>query len=720
MDAGMKVADLGVDPRIVDVLKEQGIEDLYPPQERAIPIALEGKSLVLAIPTASGKSLVAYLAVLKHVLNGGKAMYIVPLRALAAEKYDDLKAFERLGIKVGISMGDYDSPDPTLGRYDVIVSTSERADSLLRHRADWLTKLTVVVADEVHLINDADRGPTLEVTLAKMRQVNPKLQIIALSATIRNSAELAAWLKAEHVWSDWRPVPLRSGVMFNGIVLWTDRKTTQFKATEDDLSGLVEDIIDTGGQALIFVNTRRSTEALARALTASVKSRLNAKDLAALKKSSDDLVREQEESSSMANRLARCVQGGTAFHNAGLLNAQRRLVEESFKKGKIKVIVATPTLASGINLPARRVIVRDVTRFDANLGFTPIPVLEIQQMCGRAGRPRYDPYGEAILMAKREEDVEYFLEDYLLSPPEPVESKLGTEPALRVHVLAVIATGHCRTEDELYGFLGQTFFAFERDVYDLRSKVENVLAFLDKEKFIERGKKELRPTFFGRRTSDLYIDPLSAVKMRDALQGDHDTIFFWLWAACSTPDMPKLYMRRGDNAWIEEKIADAAFTFEVEDYDFFLAEIKTAALLEDWIEERTEDEVTKRFGIGPGDIRRMVDQGEWLVYAMGELAKIFRRERVKPLAKLIPRLQYGIKEELLPLVRLRGVGRVRARNLLRAGYRRLVDLQNASAGDLSRIPAIGNALAISIKEQLGKEIKPQELAGQTALSEWES
>jgi len=715
----MKVADLGVDPRIADVLKEQGIEELYPPQERAAPIALAGRSLVLAIPTASGKSLVAYLAVLRHVLNGGKAMYIVPLRALAAEKYEDLHAFEKLGIKVGISVGDYDSPDPTLARYDIIVSTSERADSLLRHRADWLAKLTCVVADEVHLINDADRGPTLEVTLAKMRQVNPKLQIIALSATIRNSAELAAWLNAEHVQSDWRPVPLKSGVMFNGFVTWTDHSTTEFAAPEDDLSGLVEDIIDTGGQALIFVNTRRSTEALAKALTASVRPKLKEKDSASLKKLADEMVREQEEPTSMANRLARCVQGGTAFHNAGLLNAQRRAIEESFKKGQVKVIVATPTLAAGINLPARRVIVRDVTRFDVNLGFTPIPVLEVQQMCGRAGRPRYDPYGEAILMAKREEDVDYFLEDYLLSPPEPVESKLGTEPALRVHLLAVIATGHCRTENELYGFLGQTFFAYERDVYDLRAKVESVLAFLDKEKFIERGAdKELRATFFGRRTSDLYIDPLSAVRMRDALQGDHDTTFYWLWAACSTPDMPKLYLRRGDNAWIEEKIADAAFTFPVEDYDFFLAEIKTASLLEDWIEERTEDETTKRFGIGPGDIRRMVDQGEWLVYAMGELAKIFRRERVKPLAKLIPRLQYGIREELLPLVQLRGVGRVRARHLRSAGYTSLRKLQEARAGDLAKVPTISDKLAISIKEQLGKEVKPQELAGQTALSEW--
>ncbi|MEK6987638.1 MAG: DEAD/DEAH box helicase, partial [Candidatus Thermoplasmatota archaeon] len=150
----MRIADLGLDPRLVDVLKEQGIEELYPPQAQAIGPALLGENLVLAIPTASGKSLVAYLAILASVLRGGKALYIVPLRALAAEKYEDLKAFESLGIKVGISVGNYDSPDPTLERFDVIVATSERADSLLRHRMGWLQQLTVVVADEVHLIND--------------------------------------------------------------------------------------------------------------------------------------------------------------------------------------------------------------------------------------------------------------------------------------------------------------------------------------------------------------------------------------------------------------------------------------------------------------------------------------------------------------------------------------------------------------------------------------
>src|SRR5207253_5292692 len=167
------------------------------------------------------------------------ALDIVPLQDLATEKYDQLKSFEPLGIKVGISMGDYDSVDPSLEKFDVMVATSERADSLLRHRTNWLQRLSVVVADEVHLINDAERGPTLEITLAKLRQVNPKAQVLALSATIKNSDQLAKWLEAEHVKSEWRPVHLKEGVYHDGLIHFVDKSITEIKAGEDAISGLV-------------------------------------------------------------------------------------------------------------------------------------------------------------------------------------------------------------------------------------------------------------------------------------------------------------------------------------------------------------------------------------------------------------------------------------------------------------------------------------------------
>jgi helicase len=715
----MKIADLGIDPRIADILKEQGIEELYPPQEAAVGPALLGENLVLAIPTASGKSLVAYLAILASVLKGGKSLYIVPLRALAAEKFEELKAFEPLGVRVGMSVGDYDSVDPNLEKFDVLVATSERADSLLRHRTNWLQRLTVVVADEVHLINDGDRGPTLEVTLARLRQVNPKAQVLALSATIRNSAELARWLQAEHVTSEWRPVPLKEGVYHDGIVHFVDGRTQEVKIEGDDLSGLVTDVMGSGGQALIFVNTRRSAEALARSLARDLADHLSEREEDQLRKTADQLVRGQEEATSMAARLGKCIEHGAAFHHAGLTNDQRGLVEKEFRRGKVKVLAATPTVSQGINLPARRVIVRDLNRFDVNLGLTPIPVLEVKQMCGRAGRPRYDSYGEAILFAKDFDDIDELMEDYFRSPPEAIESRLGSEPALRMHVLANIATGHVGSEDELFSFFNRTFYAFQGDVHAIRGKILEVLEFLHREDFITRQDGGLRATFFGRRTSDLYIDPLTAVKMRNALREEREEPFYHLWAVCSTPDMPKLYLRRGDYAWVEQKIEQEDLTFPVEDYDFLLAETKTATLLEDWMTERSEDEVTKKFGIGPGDIRRMTDQAEWLLYSMAELGRIFNKAKVRPLTRLTIRIQYGVREELLELVSLRGVGRVRARALFQRGLRSLRDLQKADPNALARIASIGSAVAKRIKEQVGEAVDVRDIEGQAALGDFE-
>ncbi len=707
----MLLRDLEIDQGIADILQAKGITELYPPQAESIGPALSGKNLVLAIPTASGKSLVAYLAILKSVMNGGKALYIVPLRSLAVEKYEDLKEFEQLGIRVALSMGDYDSAEPTLRSFDIIIATSEKADSLLRHRSHWLKQLSVVVADEVHLINDPDRGPTLEVTLAKLRQVNPRAQIIALSATIANSGELADWLDAHHVVSDWRPVPLKEGVYFGGAITFWDMSHRLVPQESEEMSALVRDTLREGGQCLVFVNTRKSTETLARKLIPAVKPYLTDEDVGVLSGKADAMIGRQEEPTSIASRLARCIKAGTAFHNAGLTNAQRKVVEDLFRGGALKCITATPTLAAGINLPARRVVVRDVRRYDPNVGFGYIPILEVKQMCGRAGRPQYDEYGEAVLLARYEEDVEELLENYVLSGPESIESKLGSEPALRMHLLAAIATGHVQTEKELYSFMERTFYAHQGDVAYIGGSIEAVLEFLEKEELIIR-EEVLRATLFGKRTSDLYVDPLSSVILRDALKSPHrGTPFSYLHAICATPDMPTLYLGRKDYEWVEEKATEEELLSETEDYDFLLAEVKTATMLEDWMGEETEEKITKRFRIGPGDIRRMVDMAEWLLYAMHELARLFNRHRLKPLARLMPRIRYGVKEELLDLVSLRGIGRVRSRALFERGLKTKSDLRNVDVRLLAGIPTIGPAVAKSILEQLGR--KEEELEEET-------
>lgn len=193
---------------------ENDIKELRPCQIKAINKGLlERKNLLVCTPTASGKTLIAELAAISSILKGfGKAVYIVPLKALASEKFNDFK--KRYGglIKVALSIGDIDSADPYLAEYDLIIATSEKLDSLTRHHAPWLSRIGTVIVDEIHLMNDPGRGPTLEILITVLKQVLKNVQIIGLSATIGNPEELAEWLDARLVIDNWRPVELHKGI----------------------------------------------------------------------------------------------------------------------------------------------------------------------------------------------------------------------------------------------------------------------------------------------------------------------------------------------------------------------------------------------------------------------------------------------------------------------------------------------------------------------------
>lgn len=721
------VDEIGLDPRVARKLREDGIEELYPPQAQAVSHVMDGKNVVVAIPTASGKSLVAYIAMLQAVLRGGKALYIVPLKALASEKYEDLSKFSDLGIKVAESTGDYDEVDAKLHRYDIVISTSEKADSLLRHRTKWLDQLSVVVADEVHLMNDPGRGPTLEVTLVKFRTFNPGAQLIALSATIKNSSELADWLGAELVTSDWRPVPLKEGVYSDGEIFFTDNSRKRLGNASSPVDAIVKDTLASGGQCLVFVNSRKACESQATALGPIVKAMATPERSAALSKAADRLVGEQDEPTTMGAKLGKCVKTGCAFHHAGLTSAQRRMVEGSFRSGQLKCIVATPTLAAGINLPARTVIVRDVRRYDSEMGFASIPVLEVKQMCGRAGRPRFDPYGEAVLIARDDYERSLLMEQYLLGENESILSKLGTKPAMRSHVLALIATRDAGSLDELKAFFDKTFLAHQTDAHYLGDVIESIVEFLRDEEMIAEG-DALSATPFGKRVSDLYIDPLSAVRLRDALKRYvPGRRFGILHAVCTVPDMPILYLRRNDYEWVEEYLDEVRDKLlvdppeDLEEYEFFLSTLKTAKMLDDWMSEAHENDVANSFGIGPGDIRNKVELAEWLLHSAARLSELFNKEATVECVETVMRARYGVRPELLELVKLRGLGRVRARALYSRGIKGLEDLRNTSYDRLKQIPTIGEAVARSLKDQLGQAdpTMPAEPAdGQRSLAEF--
>lgn len=755
-DVWIPTDSLPLPDHIKSFYTDSGILKLYPPQSKAIEAGLlDGKNVLISIPTASGKTLLAELAMLRSLETGGKCLYVVPLRALASEKFRRFSEFRELGFRTGISTGDLDERDENIGTNDIIVATSEKVDSLIRNETHWLSQISVVILDEVHLLDSKDRGPTLEIVITKLRRLNPKMQIIALSATIQNSKEVADWMKAECVVSDWRPTKLYEGVYFDGLYEGEVSHTGDKVKKEIELVGkgkeagisLVADTVRDGGQCLVFTNSRKNAVGFAKKAGPVIQSYLSVEEQAELM----DLAAEITDRSDTdaAKVLAICIRMGVAFHHAGLSSDQRELVEKSFLKGKIKMISSTPTLAAGLNLPARRVVIAAWRRYDSNEGMAMIPVMEYKQMAGRAGRPHLDPFGESVLIATKEEDIDKLKELYINAEPEAVESKLGAENALRAHVLSTVSNGFAYTRAELLDFFKDTFFAYQKGLLStiaLKTVLDKCLDFLiesdmcheDKgdsdvsdadnskaavsektspfvtaDKFSstkEEGDYPLTPTKLGSIVSKLYLDPLSASVILEQIQkaertGMNLTDISLLHLICMTTDMRLLYMKSNDYLPVTEFAAENAehiismpSTKQQAEFEWFLGELKTAILLYRWISEVPENSISKEFDVGEGDIRQFSETASWIANAGARLLKVCGLQSAGLFSDLEIRLQYGASIQLLPLVKIKGIGRVRARKLYNAGFKSKESFEPA---DFERVVAL---IGPKIAEQLYREI----------------
>jgi helicase len=699
----MQICNIPIPDNLKQRYSDSGILELYPPQVTCVEKGVFlGNNLLIAIPTASGKTLVAEMAMHHHIARKGKCLYIVPLKALASEKFEE---FNGKGVKVGISTGDLDRRDEHLSKNDIIVATSEKVDSLLRNGARWISDITLLVVDEVHLIDSPDRGPTLEMVIAKLRFRNPSMQIIGLSATIGNPEVLAGWLDAEVVTSSWRPVDLRQGVFWNNRIHFREstRRVTQVSKNYDDLN-LCLDTIAEGGQCLVFVSSRRNAEAFAKRAAAAIKS-----EDPALAVYAERLHAGAE--TEIEKTLAACVAKGAAFHHAGLSRNERSVIETGFRKGLIKCISSTPTLAAGLNLPARRVIIRDYLRFSAGEGMQPIPVSEYHQMAGRAGRPRLDPYGEAVLIAKDEGQVEELFDCYIEAPAEEVHSHIGKPTALYTHVLSLIASGFTGTRAALSAFMNRTFYVHEhRQGRLLHKAVDSALEFLIASELVVDVGEHLGPTQFGAMVSRLYIDPRSAAMIVTNLcDSEMYSDLGLIHLICSTPDMPTLYVRNSDmdrlNQMMEEHVGELWLRFpeELDDVEAYFRALKTAMLLSDWTDEMPDAKICERYSVGPGDIYSMVESINWLLHASAELARMFASGFYKDIRDCETCMKNGIRHELLPLIRLRGIGRVRARRLFNHGMTSPDEIKKHTPEEVTRI--LGQGISDQIFTQLERKVQ---------------
>jgi helicase len=462
-------------------------------------------------------------------------------------------------------------------------------------------------------------------------------------------------------------------------------------------------------QAFVFVNTKRSAEKTAEEIANKAKAESeHTIELA------EQVLKVLPRPTQQCERLAKCVRKGIAFHHAGLHTRQKELIEEHFRKGVIRIIACTPTLAAGVDLPAFRAIIRDVKRFSGH-GMTNIPVLEFLQMAGRAGRPSFDQYGEAVLIAASEGERDALLEKYVHGVPEEIYSKLAVEPVLRTYVLSLIASKVVQSREQVLDFFSRTFWAHQfKEMKKLGKVIEKMLCLLQEWEFVQDMGNAYRATVLGQRIAELYIDPLTAHQFVLGLNntaGIRPKPLSWLHLICSTLEMrPLLKIRAKEYDAIQEQLSlhtsslllKEPSMFEPE-FEEWLNGFKTALMLQEWTEEKDEEYLLEHYDIRPGETRAKLTTSDWLFYALSEIARIRQQmPLLKEIAKMRFRLRYGVKEELLPLLRLEGIGRVRARALFRAGVKDLGDVRKAEFGLLENL--LGKKIAASIKKQVGENV----------------
>ena len=507
---------------VADVLPEFAdafpFDRFNPMQSTALPTLLNSDdNVVVSAPTASGKTALAELAICKTLSEGGTALFLAPLRALTNEKEAEWERFEAMGYSVYVVTGERDLHPRRAERADILVMTPEKADSATRkhdsHRYSFITDVDCCVIDEVHLLDSDRRGAVLEVTVSRLRRLcGPR--VVALSATMSNIDDVADWLDApaETTFAfgdEYRPVPLNADVKTytHGDNPFADKYRRLYRALD-----LAEPHIRDEGQALVFVSSRQDTVQAAKKARDEVAER----DVPMGARGDYDF---HSDAADLSNdTLRQSVLDGVGFHHAGLSRRDKDRVEEWFKQGKIQLLFSTSTLAWGVNLPARCVVIRDTKLHDPLEGEVDMSPLDILQMLGRAGRPGYDDMGYAWVVCDRSDADKYRA---LLRDGKEIESRLAGE--LDAHLNAEIALGTIRGVDDVMDWLSTTFYYARSksapDEYeagsDLRERVSDTLSTLVADGFVEQDGLSVEPTRLGHLASKFYLRLETARRFAD-------------------------------------------------------------------------------------------------------------------------------------------------------------------------------------------------------------
>ncbi len=652
-------------------------------QAETLPALLETEeNVVVSAPTASGKTAVAEVAISKTIDADGTALFLAPLRALTNEKESEWERFEELGYSVYVVTGERDLNPRRAERADVLVMTPEKADSATRkhdsRRYGFVTDVDCVVIDEVHLLDADRRGSVLEVTISRLRRLcDPR--IVALSATMTNIDDVAEWLDSppESTFAfgdDYRPVPLNADVKTysHGENAFADKYRRLYRALD-----LAEPHLREDGQALVFVSSRQDTVQAAK----KTRDELAERDIPIGARGDYDFHNDASELNN--NTLRQSVLDGVGFHHAGLSREDKNRVEAWFREGKLDILFSTSTLAWGVNLPARCVVIRDTKLHDPLEGEVDMSPLDVLQMLGRAGRPGYDDQGYAWVITDRSEADKY---RQLLRDGKEIESRLAE--SLDAHLNAEIAMGTIGDLDDVLDWLETTFYYVRAgnapDRYEaagsLREQASSTLRGLVDRGFVEMD-DDLRvsATALGRLASRFYLRLDTARHFADLAEaaseqelGERDV----LTVVAGAGEFDSVSARTDERDAVRAVLGEASDPGTVVDVDLDAGQRKVLAILEASTRGTTPAELQSDAWVIRQNAMR-------LLAALRAFLDEFDGSRAANLARRVEaRVEHGIGSDAVGLTAIDGVGSGRASKLAAEGFATPADVVSAGADAL--------------------------------------
>ena len=647
------------------IMREYGISSLYDFQKEAIEYIDKGSNVIVSAPTGSGKSFIGLYALLRSFLKlHKKGVYIAPQRSLAYEKELEFAKLKKFRADIITVTGETWVYGQEIEQADILISTVDKFDSIVRHNPEYWVNVGVLVVDEIHMIDEGRRGAMLEQILVEAMENG--VQIVGLSATIGNLSEFAHWLNAELVYSDKRRVKLRYGVFYNGSLEWGDGEVVN-NMSKDWIRSLVVPIIkETDKSVLIFVNSRREAEKLA-------------------KKIAFEYLEEYYVDVSVPYAdFIEIIEHGVAYHHAGLRANIRKYIERMFRDRKIRVLVATTTLAYGVNLPAYRVIVKGINRV-----VNGIPefygINEILQMMGRAGRPKYDEKGEAIIVVMSEHLLDIVKEKYFTKLGASVSSKMFDY--LEDVVLRMLVVNYGMRFDEMLEMINLSFATY---LSRINTKLVKSLVWKALENLMDMGLVEYsNGAYFvseiGRTIGELCISVKTGMLLSDRVF-EVSTVPEFIASIVNTPDMEVVNVKKGEIEWLRsyERIMQLSNYVDIDEGRRW-KEIKTALLLMDWINGVPSYIIVEKYRIHLNDLMNIVETASWLSHSLYRLALELLGENsivVEKLKRFERRVEEGATEEMMSLMEIDGVTRDVAKKLIKLGIKSKSQLLSMTPKDL--------------------------------------